>query len=105
MNSMNDIVITQVANGWIVRMPRLQDLGIPGFSSGMFKEIMQTMKDTVKDAFEPDDILEKIERQNRETFEPDFPKTPTVKDLKDESFYIFKTFPEVLAHLQSVMID
>jgi hypothetical protein len=90
MNSRpGEIVITPVANGWMVEIPTKQD-GMPDLS-GLFKQIKNFKDEMIED----DDILKKIYKDVEAVSEA----ATTLK--KDESIHVFSNFDQVLAFLSN----
>lgn len=79
------ITIQQVANGWLVQLPKLPTRVKMLDEIDTFKLQAEIMKETL----ESDSVIGKIHRDNRRE------QDPTLNDLKDDTVYMFKTFEEV----------
>jgi len=94
----NKIIIQQVANGFLVILPHIEEPG--GGRGSEFKEMMLATKDLLKGIHE-DPLLAKVEDTEAEFNRlADLAlQVKKIKDLKENRMHIFKTFPEVLEFL------
>lgn len=94
-----EIVIRQIANGWMVILPHIHQLP----EQPDVEELMRKQFRIAKEEFGGgDDVLDKIRKENQEQPQPkkaELRPAPKIIDLKDENVYCFKTFPELLEFL------
>ncbi len=91
MRDLSAIIITPVANGFIVEMPR-NESGIQGFDASSISDMMKGIKKGLLEDSEKwkDDMAQAEELLNK------------IKPIPvDSSTHIFSTFPEVLDFLDN----
>lgn len=88
----NPIIITPVANGYVVRLPYRRP------SENLFGTVegARVMARTMADEMQKDKLLTDLQEDEASgDVEPDY-----MEDIKEKNVYVFLTFPEVLAFLK-----
>jgi len=97
---MNEITITRVANGWLVVLPRPENVYYsPG---GIIPDQYNTLVAAgraIRDG--GDDVMDKIKRDQQEP--EDQPDTLQIK--KQDNIHCFVTFAEVLSFLKFKIVE
>lgn len=84
MQSLSDIIITPVANGFVVCLPRIEE--------NPYAQIMPVFKDMQK-SMEKDPLLSELQEQNIS------PAQEENQILKDQNQFVFTRFKDVIIFL------
>lgn len=93
MYELNQIIISPVANGWLVRLP--QTNFAPSIDPD---EAIRHQARIMKEEMMGDDILDKLKNPAPKLEGESVPQAFSV--AKDKGLYVFKTFAEVLGFLK-----